>query len=76
MPRQNIYFTDDTLTRLRKFIRNKHGTHRAMSMTVQQAITEFLQRQDGELPVEPIALPREPYKGREERGVIAYAFKS
>ncbi len=61
MPRQNIYFTEETLKKLRKFIEEKHGTHRAMSITVQQAVEEFLQGQ-GKQEKQP-QLP-EPYKGR------------
>lgn len=45
MPRQAIYFTDKTLKELKEFIIRKHGAHRAMSITVQQAVTEFLARE-------------------------------
>jgi len=45
MPRVNIYFTEDTLNELRKFIKEKHGNHRALSLTVQQAVKEFLSRE-------------------------------
>lgn len=51
MPRQNIYFTEDTLTKLKKFLKEKHGKHRALSITVEQAVEEFLRRQPTPLPV-------------------------
>jgi len=43
MPRQIIYFTDDTFQKLKDFIRERHGEHRAMSITVQEAVKEYLE---------------------------------
>lgn len=44
--RVNIYFTMETLKELKEFIVKKHGTHKAMSITVQQAVKEFLEREE------------------------------
>ena len=47
MPRQIIYFTEETFEMLKTYIQIKHGRHRAMSITVQQAVKEFLERDNG-----------------------------
>jgi len=47
MPRVNIYFTEQVLKELKDYVEKKHGSHRAMSITVQQAVNEFLERNDG-----------------------------
>lgn len=45
MPRQIIYFTKDTFEQLKDFIVKRYGQHRAMSLTVQRAVKEFLERE-------------------------------
>ena len=45
MPRQNIFFTEKTFKELKEFVIKKYGLHRAMSLTVDQAVTEFLKRE-------------------------------
>lgn len=40
----NIYFTEETLTRLRKFISKKYGGHHALSLIVQEAVKEYLDK--------------------------------
>ena len=45
MPRQIIYFTKDTFKQLKDFIEEKYGQHKAMSLTVQRAVKEFLERE-------------------------------
>ena len=43
MPRVNIYFTQNTFDQLREYITRKHGSHRALSITVQEAVKEYLE---------------------------------
>ena len=43
MPRVNIYFTENTFNQLREYIIRKHGSHRALSITVQEAVKEYLE---------------------------------
>ena len=50
MPRVNIYFTNATLEKLKQFIKIHHDGHRAVSLTVQQAVNEFLKRQTNVKP--------------------------
>ena len=45
-PTLHIYLTNDIRDRLMNYVKQKYGSHRAISLTVQQAIREFLQRQD------------------------------
>ena len=45
-PSLHIYFTDKTSERLRNFVRKRFGSHRALSMTVQQAVQEYLDREE------------------------------
>lgn len=52
MPRQAVYFTDETLERLKDHIREQHGNHRALSLTIQQAIKEYLERFERREPQE------------------------
>ena len=42
----HIYFTWNTYQKLLEFVRNKFGTRRALSLTVQQAVEEYLARQE------------------------------
>lgn len=51
MPRVNIYFTQETFKELKSFIAAKHGAKKAMSITVEQAVRDYLdhQRLRGEL---------------------------
>ena len=46
MPRQIIYFTEETFKRLRRFTEARYGKQRAISITVEQAVKEFLERQN------------------------------
>ena len=45
MPRVNIYFNQQVLDELREYIIKKYGPSRALSLTVQQAVREFLERE-------------------------------
>lgn len=42
---RHIYFTRPTLDKLEKYLLENFGTHRALSMIVQKAIEEYLERQ-------------------------------
>uniref|UniRef100_A0A6M3XTP5 Uncharacterized protein n=1 Tax=viral metagenome TaxID=1070528 RepID=A0A6M3XTP5_9ZZZZ len=44
MPRINIYFTDDIWKKLKEYLERKHGKHRVLSATVQEAVKEYLAR--------------------------------
>ena len=46
MPRINVYFTEETAQQLKEYIQQKHGRHRAVSITIQQATKEFLERNE------------------------------
>ena len=46
MPRVAIIFTEETLERLRRFVTLKYGERRAMSITVEQAVKEYLAREE------------------------------
>ena len=48
MGRLNVYLSDDTERRLRGYLKKKHGSHRALSMVVEQAINEHVGRNEGE----------------------------
>lgn len=45
MPRVAIIFTDKTLKELKDYIANKYGKRRVMSLTVEQAVKEYLDRE-------------------------------
>lgn len=42
--RVNIYLSEETERRLREYVAAQYGGHKALSLTVQQAIEEFLIR--------------------------------
>lgn len=44
MPRVNIYFTEAILEDLRCYIVAKHGSKRALSITIEEAVKEYLAR--------------------------------
>ena len=46
MPRVAIIFTAKTLKELKDYIANKYGKRRAMSMTVEEAVKEYLAREE------------------------------
>lgn len=49
MPRgegRHIYFTQPTLKRLERYIRRNFGGHHALSMIVQKAVDEFLDKEE------------------------------
>ena len=46
MPRVAIIFTAETLKELKNYITNKYGKRRAMSITVEQAVKEYLAREE------------------------------
>ncbi len=46
MPRVAIIFTAKTLKRLKDYIETKYGKRRAMSMTVEEAVKEYLAREE------------------------------
>ena len=46
MPRVAIIFTAETLKKLKDYISTKYGKRRAMSMTVEQAVKEYLTREE------------------------------
>jgi len=48
MGRLNVYLSDDTEKRLRDYLRKTHGDHRALSIVVEQAINELIDRKTGE----------------------------
>lgn len=45
MPRVNIFFTNSTFEELRRFITTKYGAKKALSITVEEAVKDFLKRQ-------------------------------
>jgi len=47
-PSLHIYFTDKTQNRLRNFVQSRFGSHRALSMIVQQAVEEYLNREEAQ----------------------------
>jgi len=47
-PTLHIYLSKDLRDELLSFIKLKYGNHHAISLTVQQAIKEFLRRQDND----------------------------
>ena len=46
MPVVKITMTDETFQALKRFIIAKHGLKRAMSVTVQQAVREYIKREE------------------------------
>jgi len=48
MGRLNVYLSDETEKRLRDYIRKFHGGHRAISIVVEQAINELVDRKETE----------------------------
>ena len=44
MPRQIIYFTQETWDELKAYIEAKYGRPRAISITVEQAVRDFLEK--------------------------------
>ena len=60
MGRLNVYLSDDTERRLRDSLKKTHGSHRALSIVVEQAINEHVDRTEGEeRPVESETLALE-----------------
>ncbi len=47
-PSLHIYFTDKTQDRLRNFVQRRFGSHRALSIIVQQAVKEYLDREEAQ----------------------------
>jgi len=45
VPRQIIYFTQKTFDDLKRYIVAKHGTKRAMSITVEEAVKDYIKHQ-------------------------------
>jgi len=45
MPRVHIYFTQETLEELKQFVLDKYGEKKAMSITVEQAVKDYLEHQ-------------------------------
>lgn len=58
MPRVNIYFTEPTLKELKEYLEREYSGHRALSLVVQKAIKEFLEKE------RLIALARDSSKKR------------
>ena len=48
MGRLNVYLSDDTEKRLRGYIKKAHGSHRVLSLLVEQAIDNFLDKKERE----------------------------
>ncbi len=48
MGRLNVYLNDDTEKRLRGYIKKSHGTHRVISLLVEEAINSFLDKKERE----------------------------
>lgn len=46
MGRVNVYFTDAVEEALRDYLWREHGSHRALSLTIQKVVKEFLQKND------------------------------
>ncbi len=46
MPRVAIIFTKDTLERLKQFVIAKYGERRAKSIVVEEAVKEYLAREE------------------------------
>lgn len=44
MPRVNVYLSESILRELRIHVINRYGVHKGLSLTVEQAIKEFLTR--------------------------------
>ena len=63
MGRLNVYLSDDTERRLRDYLKKTHGNHRALSMVVEQAINEHVDRNEGKerlVESETLALESSP----------------
>ena len=45
MPRQIIYFTQETFDDLKRYVIAKHGEKRAMSITVEEAVKDYIKHQ-------------------------------
>ena len=63
MGRLNVYLSDDTERRLRDYLKKTHGSHRALSMVVEQAINEHVDRNEGKerlVESETLALESSP----------------
>lgn len=45
MPRFHVFFTNETFERLKAFVIAKHGRAKAMSMTIEQAVKDYLERE-------------------------------
>ena len=45
MPRVHIYFTIKTFEDLKRFVNEKYGTKEALSITVEQAVKDYLEHQ-------------------------------
>lgn len=43
---RHIYFTRETLDRLEAYLNKNFGRHRALSMIVQKAVEEYLEKQN------------------------------
>ena len=43
--RHQIYLNDETSQKLKDYAKTKYGKHRAISIIVQQAVDEFLERE-------------------------------
>lgn len=43
---RNIYFTEETDKKLTKFVEERFGKHRAVSMIVQKAVEEYIERHE------------------------------
>jgi len=57
MGRLNVYLSDDTEGRLRGYLKKTHGSHRGISIVVEQAISELIDKKARE---ESLVAAREP----------------
>jgi len=48
MGRLNVYLNDDTEKRLRGYSKRAYGTHRVISLLVEEAINSFLDKKERE----------------------------
>jgi len=48
MARTTITLSDEVLKRLQDYIDKKYGEHRVLSMVIEKAIKEFLEKEGGE----------------------------
>ena len=51
MPRFHVFFTDETFEQLKAFVVAKYGRAKAMSMVIEEAVKEYLEREKSKAEV-------------------------